>query len=370
MEPLIVCENLVKIYKLNGIEVVALQGLDLTVQPGELLGVIGASGSGKSTLMNVLGGLDRPSAGRVLVGGQDLLQMSDTQLNIYRRQKVGFIWQQTTRNLIPYLSALENVELPQQLSGMGSKERRRHAIELLDLMGLGNRLYHRPVMLSGGEQQRVAIAVALANKPNLLLADEPTGEVDTATAQEVYTALKLMNERYGITTLIVSHDPNISHNTGRVVAIRDGKTSTETVRVSEKNGNSDVDKTAGEVGTGVEAVLSAALTEQKKTVEFEELVVLDSAGRLQIPREYLETLNIGDRVRLELRDGQITIYAVEGRGRAAANSESQPEFETMYFEEDLAPEPPARSLAGKMRKVIQGRLAARKKQSETAEERQ
>jgi len=232
MEPFIHCENLVKIYKLNGIEVVALQGLDLSVPPGEVLGIVGASGSGKTTLLNVLGGLDRPSAGRVVVGGKDLLKMSDRQQDDYRRLKVGFIWQQSSRNLIPYLSALENVELPQRLAGTGAKERRRHAMDLLESIGLEERLHHRPSMLSGGEQQRVGIAVALANKPDLLLADEPTGEVDTVTALEVFAALRRMSGRYGMTTLIVSHDPSIGHHTDRVVAIRDGKTSTETVRVN------------------------------------------------------------------------------------------------------------------------------------------
>ncbi len=358
MESFVVCENLVKIYRLKGVEVVALQGLDLTVQGGEVLGVVGASGSGKSTLLNVLGGLDRPSAGRVVIDGQDLLQMSDTQLDAYRRKKVGFIWQQTTRNLIPYLSALENVELPQRLAGVGAKERRRHALDVLESLGLGERLHHRPVMLSGGEQQRVAIAVALANKPALLLADEPTGEVDTATALEVFAALRSMTDRYGMTTLIVSHDLNISHHTDRVVAIRDGKTSTETVRVNGNNGFTLSGKepvTHRPVnGEAMAPAEMAHLVEQKKALEFEELVVLDSAGRLQIPRDYLESLNIGDRVRLELRDGQIVLQPVSGRGRAAPVIESEPDFVSLYMEEDLPPKPPEKTLATRL-----GRLSAR-----------
>jgi putative ABC transport system ATP-binding protein len=353
MEPFIVCENLVKIYKLSGIEVVALQGLDLTVQAGELLGVVGASGSGKSTLLNVLGGLDRPSAGKVFVDGQDLLQIADSQLDIYRRNKVGFIWQQTSRNLIPYLSALENVELPQKLAGVGSRERRRYALELLEALGLGERLHHNPAMLSGGEQQRVAIAVALANKPVLLLADEPTGEVDTATAQEIYAALRDMNERYNMTTLIVSHDPNIGHHTGRVVAIRDGKTSTETVRVDGRNGkNGQAGTLPGEALPAEDMLVQAeSAGGDHKQVEFEELVVLDSAGRLQIPREYLEALNIGDRVRLELKDGQIIVQPVSGRGRLTSRAESEEDFVSLYVEEDLPPEPPEKSIAARLRKL-------------------
>jgi putative ABC transport system ATP-binding protein len=360
MEPLIVCENLVKIYKLSGIEVVALQGLDLTVQAGELLGVVGASGSGKSTLLNVLGGLDRPSAGKVLVAGQDLLQMSGRQLDEYRRRKVGFIWQQTTRNLIPYLTALENVELPQKLAGVGGRERRRHALELLHSLGLGQRLQHRPDMLSGGEQQRVAIAVALANKPQLLLADEPTGEVDTATAQEVYAALRQMNERYGMTTLIVSHDPDISHHTGRVVAIRDGKTSTETVRVHAAELAAHP---SAEPGAEPAARPAAAQTPlpagPRRTLEFEELVVLDSAGRLQIPREYLEALNIGDRVRLEVKEDQILVRAVAGRGRRSAAQAGDGETIALYMEEDLPPDPPQGSVFDRLRNLARPRASRR-----------
>lgn len=367
MEPFIVCDNLVKIYKLNGIEVVALQGLDLVVQPGEVLGIVGASGSGKSTLLNVLGGLDRPSAGRAVVDGQDLTQINDFQQDIYRRKKVGFVWQQTTRNLIPYLSALENVELPQRLDGVNANERRRHALEVLEALGLGERLHHRLTMLSGGEQQRVAIAVALANKPALLLADEPTGEVDTGTALEVYTALRRMSDRYGMTTLIVSHDPNIGQHTDRVVAIRDGKTSTETVRV---NGNNSIFAAAQESGVhhpeNTEDMSSTGAplpVEQKKALEFEELVVLDGAGRLQIPRDYLEALNIGDRVRLELRDRQLMVHPVAGRGRSAPVLESEPDFVSLYMEQDVAPEPSRKSFVARMRNFSSRSLLRRNKQA-------
>jgi putative ABC transport system ATP-binding protein len=348
-EPLIVCENLVKIYQLAGVEVMALQGLDLVIQPGEVVGLVGASGSGKSTLLNVLGGLDRPSAGRVQVGGRELLKMSDRELDEYRRQQVGFIWQQTTRNLIPYLTALENVGLPLQLSGRSRAERQEKARELLEVLGLGDRMHFTPGQLSGGEQQRVAVAVALANQPLILLADEPTGEVDTATALEVYTALRKINSIYGMTTLIVSHDPNISQHTDRVVAIRDGKTSTETVRYTRRAAIAYLDDAGGEVsqdGNGSEpaengsgSLAAPPAPAPEAPVEFEELVVLDNAGRLQLPREYLEALNIGDRVRLELSSGSISVYPVSGRGRAVkAPQEQQENLVELYMDEDTAPE--------------------------------
>ena len=179
-EPLIICDNLVKIYKVANLEVVALQGLDLIVQRGELLGIVGVSGSGKSTLMNILGGLDRPSAGRVWVDGSELLKLSDLGLDHYRRSKVGFVWQHGARNLVPYLTALENVMLPMTLAGTTGPRKRQRAEGLLDMVGLADRRHHRLPQMSGGEQQRVAIAVALANSPALLLADEPTGEVDSS----------------------------------------------------------------------------------------------------------------------------------------------------------------------------------------------
>src|SRR5574342_336799 len=208
-EPFIVCDNLVKIHKVAGLEVVALQGLDLTIASGELLGIVGASGSGKSTLMNILGGLDRPSAGRVWVDGDDLLKMSYEAVNHYRRMKVGFVWQQGARNLIPYLTALENVRLPITIAAQNWSQEKSRAEALLDSVGLHERKHHRLSELSGGEQQRVAIAVALANDPVLLLADEPTGEVDTATALGIFQLLKDLNRQYGLTTVIVSHDAEI-----------------------------------------------------------------------------------------------------------------------------------------------------------------
>jgi ABC-type lipoprotein export system ATPase subunit/bifunctional DNA-binding transcriptional regulator/antitoxin component of YhaV-PrlF toxin-antitoxin module len=284
-EPFIICDNLVKIYKIAGLEVVALQGLDLVVAPGELLGIVGASGSGKSTLMNILGGLDRPSAGRVWVGGQSLLDLSDAALTQYRRTQVGFVWQQGARNLISYLTALENIELPMNLAGMSATQIKERANELLEAVGLQDRRNHKLSQLSGGEQQRVAIAVSLANQPKLLLADEPTGELDTVTAATIYEAFKNLNQKFGVTTLIVSHDQGIARHVGRVVAIRDGKTSSETVRLEKP--------VLDEEGNNVE--------------EFEELVVLDSAGRLQVPKEFLEKFDIKGRARLEISEKGIII---------------------------------------------------------------
>ena len=288
-EPFIACDNLVKIYKIANLETVALQGLDLVVAPGELMGVVGPSGSGKSTLMNILGGLDRPSAGRVWVDGQDLLKMSNADLNRYRRSKVGFVWQQGSRNLVPYLTAQENVELPMTLAGSNVKKRPR-AEQLLETVGLVERRQHRLAQMSGGEQQRVAIAVALANNPRLLLADEPTGEVDSSTALTIYETFKKLNREYGLTTLIVSHDPGIARHVNRVVAIQDGKMATETVRRSRSASAEDAAPEAG-----------------AEEDDFHELVVLDSAGRLRVPKEYLEQFGIRGRVMLDLVDGGILI---------------------------------------------------------------
>jgi ABC-type lipoprotein export system ATPase subunit len=349
-EPLILCENLVKIYSLAGIEVVALQGLDLSVARGEVLGIVGASGSGKTTLLNVLGGLDRPSAGKVQVGGRSLLNFSEAELDAYRLEQVGFVWQQTSRNLIPYLTAGENVELPMQVAGLGRRERRARAAMLLDALGLAERTRHLPDQLSGGEGQRVALAVAMANRPLVLLADEPTGEVDTSTAREIYSAMRSINRQDGTTILIVSHDPQLGRHTDRVVYIRDGKTSTETVRFSNslrQEGKGDnlhkedmeVWMKAGKVAAG------------PAPGEFEEWVVLDNAGRLQLPGSYLEALDIGDRARLELKPDSIAVYPVAGRGRRRAQPEQEQVIaEDLYVEEDSLPEPAAASWRERLRR--------------------
>ncbi len=282
--PVIQAEGLVKIYKTADLEVVALQGLDLEVEEGEMMAVVGASGSGKSTLLNILAGLDLPSAGRVRVAGHDLLGMRSRERTDYRRKAVGFIWQQTARNLLPYLTAHRNVELPMALAGVRSKERKRRAGELLDLVGLSDRADHRPDQLSGGQQQRTAIAVALANSPAVILADEPTGELDSATSAEVFDALRRVNEETGVTGFIVTHDPLVSETVGRTVRIRDGRISSETLR---RQAYTHVD------GHHVVA---------------EEFAVLDRAGRLQLPADYVEALRLHRRVRLVLEDDHIAIW--------------------------------------------------------------
>jgi len=310
--PMIICDGLVKIYKVADLETVALQGLDLVVTEGELLGVVGPSGSGKSTLLNILGGLDRPSAGRVWVDKQDLLKMSSAALNAYRRTKVGFVWQQSGRNLIPHLTAQENVELPMTLSGRNGRGKRQRAIELLESVGIGDRKDHRLDEMSGGEQQRVAIAVALANEPRLLLGDEPTGEVDSGTAEAIYDIFKRLNREHGLTTVLVTHDPDIARHVDRIVAIHDGKTASETRRQN-----------------GLACVLPEEAVEQEEEEDFEELVVMDSAGRLRIPKEYLERGGItGRRVKLETTEEGVLIRPAPQSAEVAAAEAMAADFLT------------------------------------------
>ena len=281
---LIVCDNLVRIYQVEQIEVQALQGLDLLVEAGEMIAIIGASGSGKSTLLNVLSGLDVPTAGGARVGGWDLLRMSAADRLEYRRSVVGFVWQQTARNLLPYLSAAENVGLPMAFAGVGARERATRTDDLLGALGMGDKAARRPGELSGGEQQRVAIAVALANQPKVLFADEPTGELDSATGDDVFAALRSANTDLGATVVIVTHDAAVSSQVQRTVAIRDGRTASEVVRRNEVD----------EHGTS--------------TVVAEEYAVLDRVGRLQLPADYRSTLGLRDRVRLELENDHIGIW--------------------------------------------------------------
>jgi len=311
-DPFILCEGLVKIYKVAELEMVALQSLNITVNRGELVGIVGASGSGKSTLMSILGGLDRPTAGRVIVDGNDLLRMPDRQLNRYRREQVGFVWQQSARNLVPYLNAVQNVMLPMTLAGASGQNNRAHAEELLEIVGLGDRKNHHLPELSGGEQQRVAIAVALANNPVLLLADEPTGEVDSATAQVIYGTFQMLTHELGVTTLIVSHDPGIARHVDRVVAIRDGMLASETRRQVRLPGEEN-----------------GASPDGEDEEEYEELIVLDNAGRLHIPHDYLERYHFDKRVRIEAtEDGIIIRPAVDGNGSSAAADETADAEET------------------------------------------
>jgi ABC-type lipoprotein export system ATPase subunit/bifunctional DNA-binding transcriptional regulator/antitoxin component of YhaV-PrlF toxin-antitoxin module len=285
--------------------------------------------------MNILGGLDRPSAGRAWVDGYDLLKLTDFALDRYRRAVVGFVWQQGARNLVPYLTALDNVMLPMTLAGRTGSKKRRRAEDLLSSVGLAERRHHYLQQMSGGEQQRVAIAVALANAPSLLLADEPTGEVDSATALTLYATFQELNQHYGLTTVIVSHDQGIAYHVDRVVAIRDGRTSSETVRQPAGVGAI----APGSPAADVEALSAAGITTEEP--QFEELVVVDSAGRLQVPKEYLQRLNIKGRVRLELREGEIAIQPAENAAEA---------HEAEKLAAELAAAPKGHGAAGLLRR--------------------
>ena len=289
--PYIECVDLFKIYKVADLEVVALRGLDLAVQPGETLAIVGASGSGKTTLLNILAGYDSPSAGRVRVGDRDLLDMSGRDIEEYRRSEVGFVWQQTSRNLFPYLTAIENVSLPMMLTRTSGGQRQKQAAELLELVGLADRMGHNPETLSGGEQQRVAIAVALANSPPLLLADEPMGELDDATASEILEVFRGVNTELGTTVLIVTHDPDVAYKVGRVVMIRDGKIATEIKRkVSYQREQGEADD------------------------ELDELTVVDPAGRVQLPKDYLDRVRIRDRAKVILDEDKLSIVPEDYQG--------------------------------------------------------
>ena len=281
MEYFVICENLVKIYKIADLEVVALQGLDLNVSEGEILALVGPSGAGKSTLLNVIGGLDTPSAGKAKVKDHDLLAMKDKQRVAYKREMVGFVWQQPSRNLLSYLSAIENVELPMMLNNINGAARSKRAKELLDIVGLADRANFRPNQLSGGQQQRVAIAVALANNPPLLLGDEMTGQIDSQSAGEVFATLHKVHDAFNTTIILVTHDPLVSGLVDRVIAIRDGRTSTEIRRRRDKE--------------------SGKLDE-------EEWVILDQAGRMQLPKAYMEKLALRERVKVKLEEDHVTVW--------------------------------------------------------------
>lgn len=280
----VVCDGLVRIFKAEGLEVVALQGLDLEVDRGEIVAIVGASGSGKSTLLNILSGLDEPTAGAARVAGNDLLGMTSRQRLRYRRDTVGFVWQQTSRNLLHYLTAEQNVALPMQLVRRGRRRAaRRSARELLELVGVAHCADRRPEQMSGGEQQRTAVAVAVANDPEVLFADEPTGELDEATAAELFTALETINQRLGVTVVVVTHDATVSEHVARTVAIRDGRTASE-VRRQVRRGADGRDEHVAQ-----------------------EYALLDRAGRLQLPRPYVDALQLERRVRLDLEPDHVAV---------------------------------------------------------------
>jgi putative ABC transport system ATP-binding protein len=280
--PDILCRDLVRIFVTEGIEVQALQGLNLRVEAGEIVALVGASGSGKSTLLSILSGLDRPTGGTAEVAGADLLTLGRRDRVRYQRQTVGFVWQQAARNLLPYLTAAQNVALP--LTITRAPDRRGRALELLDLLGVAHCQDRLPSQMSGGQQQRVAIAVAVANSPRVLLADEPTGELDEATSAEVLEMIRAVNAETGVTTLIVTHDPTVSEHVARTVQIRDGRTSTEVLRRTETDEH------------GTERHVA------------EEFAVLDRVGRFQLPPDFVESLDLRDRVRLSLEPDHVGVW--------------------------------------------------------------
>jgi putative ABC transport system ATP-binding protein len=284
-DALIFCDRLVRIFTGPGVEVQALQGLDLLVARGELMALVGASGSGKSTLLNILAGLDTPTAGAASVAGVDLLALDARTRLRYQREVVGFVWQQTSRNLLPYLTACQNVVLPMRLSGgvRGRGTRAARARDLLAMLGVAHCADRRPAQMSGGEQQRTAIAVALANHPSLVLADEPTGQLDSATAQQVLDALRTANRELGTTVVVVTHDEEVATAVDRTVAIRDGRTASEVVR------HTSVDD------------------DGRTTVHAREYATVDRSGRLQLPRDFAHALDIRHRVVLELEPDHIAV---------------------------------------------------------------
>ena len=298
---MIECENLVKIYKTKDIEVMALQGLDLIVEEGEFMAMIGKSGSGKSTLMNLLGGLDSPTAGKLTVDGIDMTKMTRKSLIGYKRKTVGFVWQNNARNMLPYLSAEENIMLPMNFSG--TRKKREKARELLEMVGLSARRKNRLDQLSGGEQQRVAIAIALANDPRLLLADEPTGAVDTKTSDMIFDLFRELNRTTGLTIVTVTHDRRLSGKVDRVVNIRDGKTSSEFIRNIS-------------YARELEALQHAADVERSERTHTE-MLVLDRAGRLQLPAEYISELKLSvpGRVLADIEDERIVLKKEKENGK-------------------------------------------------------
>lgn len=296
-DQMIVCDGLVKIYKTNTVEVMALQGLDMSVSKGELMAIIGNSGSGKSTFLNMVGGLMKPSAGSLYVDGKGLFAMSEKELVKYKRETVGFVWQKSAKNLFPYLSAMENVMVPMKFSSekLSESEKKKRAMDLLDMVGMSHRKDSLLHQMSGGEQQRVAIAIALANNPKLLLADEPTGAVDQKTSLMIQDLFRRLNREMGLTIVIVTHDISLAKKVDRVVMIRDGKISSERVMKLDY-----VERLKHLDEKGLESMGNEDTQE--------EFAILDRSGRVQLTKDLLEKAGIeGNRVKLEVEDGKIII---------------------------------------------------------------
>lgn len=292
---LVICDNLIKIYKVDDLEVVALQGLDLEVARGEMIAIVGASGSGKSTLLNILGGLDTPSAGRAIVAGHDLNRLNDEQRARYRGLVIGHVWQQSGRNLLPDLTVAGNINLPQILNGTRAAKYKRRTRELLEIVGLADMAKKKPIQLSGGEQQRVALAVALANQPSLLLADEPTGELDSVTTQEIITFMRQLNKELGVTIIVVTHDVAVASVVDRTLAIRDGRTSTETIRRNQPLAAIDAEQRA-----------SAVIGLSGET--HQESIFIDRTGILQLPAEAMEQVALRGRADVRILNDHVEIW--------------------------------------------------------------
>ncbi len=269
------CENLIKIYKQGALEVVALQGLDFAMAEGEFVAVVGRSGAGKSSLLQIVGGMDDPSAGRAIVNGLDVGDLTSKQLLRHFRRSVGFVWQDFTRNLIPYLRVAANVELPMLFAGVPTGRRKTRAADLLAATGLDSRAYARVDQLSGGEQQRLALCVALALGPKILLADEPTGELDTERSLQVYEMLRALCHEGGLSVMVVTHDVALATRADRMVRLEDGRILTERHR------------------------------------EGADMLAVDARGRVQFPREMLEAARIGERVRAEVLEDGIVLRRID-----------------------------------------------------------
>lgn len=289
---IIFCDSLVKIYKTDDVEVMALQGLELNIKYGELMAVIGKSGSGKSTLLNMIGGLERPTAGKLYVDGKDLFAMTDKELVEYRKHTVGFVWQKNSRNLLPYMTAIENVQVPMYFDKDNKEDKYARAHDLLCKVGLEDKINSYPSQMSGGEQQRVAIAIALANNPKILLADEPTGAVDTKTSNMIQDLFRKLNEELGITIIIVTHDISLANKVGRVVMIADGKISTE--KIMKESYKDRMNELATDGFSSDDS--------------HEEFSILDKANRVQISPDMLAAAGIdSNKVKVQVENGKVII---------------------------------------------------------------
>lgn len=291
---IIECDNLYKIYKSEDIEVFALSGLDLTVEEGELLAIIGSSGSGKSTLLNMLGGLDKPTTGKLFINGIDMMTLNKKQMREYKRDVVGFVWQNNARNLLAHLTALENIEMVMSFS-KSQKDKRKRALELLERVEMSHRKNNRVRELSGGEQQRIAIAIALANNPKMLLADEPTGSVDSKTSSSILELFSHLNKALNLTIIIVTHDMQVAHKVERVISISDGKISKELI--------------ARESYDKVLSTMEELYTDINDGDTHEEFLIVDRHGRVQLPSQFLGRIKAGKRIKAKLKEDSIILHS-------------------------------------------------------------